>query len=346
MSTRRTALSIALLMASAGIILPATVQAASVYGITGDDLQMNTLGSQYIHSRHTGLMPYWGPCYRCTTQIESEPTCTPGTQNHVLAPHEAAQTILEEVEKRIAEKQRKTEEKIQEWLNKPDEEKIIYSDGTVRISYDFDIPVDEPRVEAEAERLSAFAKNNVIAWNQKFLPLIEAYENGGNRPKWGERWIGSRELLQRIATEDNARSEKRKQEFECRKLNQLTEAVKHFGSDSQKERWEADVMPRREVLDLIWNRWVEPLHNAGLEPLHNAWHIAGYEDGFSESKKETLTDSQWAIVKKVKAVMPEAELEYYHQYSDDEDVQGCDLIRISQKIGEYDFECDIVFPED
>lgn len=85
MSTRRTALSIALLMASAGIILPAPALAASVYGITGDDLQMNTLGQQYIHSRHTGLMPYWGPCYRCTTQVESEPTCTPGTQNHVLA---------------------------------------------------------------------------------------------------------------------------------------------------------------------------------------------------------------------------------------------------------------------
>ncbi|MBE7562795.1 hypothetical protein H7F10_07495 [Acidithiobacillus sp. HP-6] len=73
MITRHAALSIALLMASAGIILPAPSLAASVYGITGDDLQMNTLGSQYIHSRHTGLMPYWGPCYRCKKQEECSP---------------------------------------------------------------------------------------------------------------------------------------------------------------------------------------------------------------------------------------------------------------------------------
>lgn len=44
-------------------------QATSAYSITGDDLQMNTLGSEYIHSRHTGLMPYWGPCYRCKKKM-------------------------------------------------------------------------------------------------------------------------------------------------------------------------------------------------------------------------------------------------------------------------------------
>ena len=206
------------------------------------------------------------------------------------------------------------------------------------------------RKKKEEERKAIEAKElrlkKVAEWDQKFLPLIEAYENGGNMPKWDGDWKGSHNLKIRIIEETEKRGKKEKEDCDARKVAQLSEAVKHFGSDSQKERWEADVMPRREVLDLIWNRWVEPLHNAGLEPLHNAWHIAGYEDDFNESEKETLTDSQWAIVKKVKAVMPEAELEYYHQYSDDEDVQGCDLIRISQKIGEYDFECDIVFPED
>lgn len=64
--------------------IPFNAQAASVYSITGDDLKMNTLGSEYIHSRRIGLMPYWGPCYRCPTTLESEAACTPGTE-HVLA---------------------------------------------------------------------------------------------------------------------------------------------------------------------------------------------------------------------------------------------------------------------
>src|SRR5690554_4092268 len=228
-------------------------------------------------------------------------------QNKILSGDEAAEILVIEAEKSLRKK-------------KEDERKAI---------------------EAKELRLKKVAE-----WDQQYLPLVNEYENGGDIPKWGGDWKGSHNLKIRIIEETEKRGKKEKEECDARKVAQLSEAVKRFGSDSQKERWEADVMPRREVLDLIWNRWVEPLHNAGLEPLHNAWHIAGYEDDFSESKKETLTDSQWAIVKKVKAVMPEAELEYYHQYSDDEDVQGCDLIRISQKIGEYDFECDIVFPED
>lgn len=231
-------------------------------------------------------------------------------QNKILSGEEAAEILIAEAEKALQKKKEK----------------------------------ERRKEEAEELRLKKVAE-----WDQKFLPLIEAYENGGDRPKWEGMWIGSRELLGRIKTEDDARVNKQRQETERKKLTQLTEAVKRFGSASQKERWEADVMPRREVLDLIWDNWVESLRKTGLEPRLNEWHIAGYDDDDSdlnESTKETLTDSQWAIVKKVKAVMSEADLEYYHQYSDDEDVQGCDLVRISQKIGEYDFECDIVFPED
>lgn len=66
-------------------VLPTEAQAASVYGIAQNDLQMNTLGTPYIHSRHTGTIPYWGPCYRCTTQMVSEPACTPGSPAQTLA---------------------------------------------------------------------------------------------------------------------------------------------------------------------------------------------------------------------------------------------------------------------
>jgi len=65
--------------------LPTTAQAASVYGIAQNNLQMNTLGEPYIHSRHTGTMPYWGPCYRCTTQMVTEPACTQGQPPVTLA---------------------------------------------------------------------------------------------------------------------------------------------------------------------------------------------------------------------------------------------------------------------
>ena len=81
----RAAILLALFTGLPAASLSTTAQAASVYGIAQNDLQMNTLGTQYIHSRHTGLMPYWGPCDRCTTQMVSEPACTVGSQPQTLA---------------------------------------------------------------------------------------------------------------------------------------------------------------------------------------------------------------------------------------------------------------------
>lgn len=60
-------LAVAAMSVMAGLAFSPVSQAASVYSITGDDLGMNVLGSEYIHSRRIGLMPYWGPCERCTT---------------------------------------------------------------------------------------------------------------------------------------------------------------------------------------------------------------------------------------------------------------------------------------
>ncbi|ACK78025.1 hypothetical protein JKG41_09935 [Acidithiobacillus sp. MC2.1] len=81
----RAAILLALFAGLPAVGLSDTAQAASVYGIAQDDLNMNTLGTPYIHSRHTGLMPYWGPCYRCSTQMVSEPACTVGTPPVTLA---------------------------------------------------------------------------------------------------------------------------------------------------------------------------------------------------------------------------------------------------------------------
>ena len=66
----RTAVFLALFAGLSAVDLPDTARAASVFGIAQDDLNMNTLGTPYIHSRHTGLMPYWGPCYRCQQELQ------------------------------------------------------------------------------------------------------------------------------------------------------------------------------------------------------------------------------------------------------------------------------------
>lgn len=48
---------------------PALSQAASVDAVSKDNLELQQLGSTYIHSRHVGTMPYWGECYRCAPQV-------------------------------------------------------------------------------------------------------------------------------------------------------------------------------------------------------------------------------------------------------------------------------------
>lgn len=73
---------LAVLLATMAIAGPA--DAASVTAVSGDAHIMATLGKPYIHSRHVGTMPYWGPCYRCTTKEEPEASCKSG-KTHVLA---------------------------------------------------------------------------------------------------------------------------------------------------------------------------------------------------------------------------------------------------------------------
>lgn len=59
--------------------------AASVGQVGEDVLNMDNMGEPFIHSRHTGTMPYWGDCYRCYSQQVSQPECQPGTPAQQLA---------------------------------------------------------------------------------------------------------------------------------------------------------------------------------------------------------------------------------------------------------------------
>ncbi|MBN6739625.1 hypothetical protein JKG47_03600 [Acidithiobacillus sp. MC6.1] len=76
------ALACALYAGSVGL-----AQAASVDQVSGNAALMPTLNRQYVHSRHAGTMPYWGPCYRCKmlpVQTAS-PQCAANTPPEVLA---------------------------------------------------------------------------------------------------------------------------------------------------------------------------------------------------------------------------------------------------------------------
>ncbi|MBU2765982.1 hypothetical protein HAP94_07180 [Acidithiobacillus ferrivorans] len=85
MRTRPTHMALLRSLAAASLIAlvwPSLANAMSVQGVTQNALQLNTLGTPYIHSRHAGLMPYWGPCYRCQTVTTSY--CTAANNNSNL----------------------------------------------------------------------------------------------------------------------------------------------------------------------------------------------------------------------------------------------------------------------
>lgn len=82
MKSRQLSITVAVL---ATLAISPYAQAASVQAVSGDAKIMNTLGKTYIHSRHTGTMPYWGPCYRCKSKIEDVPTCNSSEEHQVLA---------------------------------------------------------------------------------------------------------------------------------------------------------------------------------------------------------------------------------------------------------------------
>jgi len=127
-----------------------------------------------------------------------------------------------------------------------------------------------------------------------------------------------------------------------RKLDQLTDAVNSLGSPSQRERWAAGVMPRNEALGLIWRgpQFAEKLIAGGYEPMFNEIH--GACD--SASQKHTITDEQWAEVKKLMALMPEGTItSYWHQYVEgDDEAETYDLVRFTRLIGEYKLEADVI----
>jgi hypothetical protein len=205
--------------------------------------------------------------------------------------------------------------------------------------------------DALVKRRDAESERRVFVWEKTIAPEVAEYLAGGPRTftKWNGTWGGKKETFEKIQAEDKRRTEAEKLATEQRKKTQLSEAVTRLGTPLQQERWESGVMPHSEALDLIRAEWVAPLVEAGLVPQKNEFHLdADLESNGSpiemdESDKKTLTDAQWVVSKKAMATIPGAFASYHHQYYyDRDDLGGCDVIRLSKKIGEYDFSVDII----
>jgi hypothetical protein len=234
------------------------------------------------------------------------------------------ETALDAIDAEIAIAEKEKEKKILAWLALPDAEKIDDRGLTNWRVCEYSRPDhSDPRVVAEVARLKKICdEHNTIVIDEK------------------------------KAREEKA--EKETIELKQRKTAQLAEAVARLGTETQRERWIAGVMPRSEALGLIRAELVAPLIAAGFAPIIGVWAINSDcmsidedEDNTAceETEKKTLTDEQWIMAKKIMACLPDVAVSYWHQYQTGDNAdpdEVCDLVRLSKKIGEYNFEIDII----
>lgn len=192
-------------------------------------------------------------------------------------------------------------------------------------------------------------KAKVKAFDEYITPLIEEYENGGERPEWSGNFIGPQSLFDRIIAEDKRRSEQAKEAADKRKYDQLTEVVNQYGTDLQKRKWACDMMERREALELLWKNTFN--QNDPISTDEWKSDIAGFDNEeilYKVDTIEKLSDEAFESYEKIKAQYPDfsAQLmrEITYQVSDGENkyIFDCAFVRLSKKIGEYDMEADFI----
>ena len=132
----------------------------------------------------------------------------------------------------------------------------------------------------------------------------------------------------------------------ARKLAQLGEAVERLGTDLQRKKWSAGLMPRREAIDLLWHEAFAPLGERALDA--EAWHIPKidadeYEEApdREEGPKSTLSDSEFEAAQAAIALIPGCTAEYVHQYYSDGRAGGHVYARLSVVCGEYTLQADV-----
>lgn len=247
-------------------------------------------------------------------------------RNIAIASKETVLSVLDDfisARKKEAEKEEKEnqtrEKQISDWLNMPDELKL------------------EPRPLDDEWRII-----NHISFSLRKNRLENEYNNEYARL---DKICKARNAeIRKAKKEKGEKEEQEKEEKERRKHDQLTNVVNQYGDQSQQERWAAGVLARSEAIGLLWEQTFSPLKTISIEYLHIGYHLPEIENWDTDStEKKALTAEQWETVKKIKTVLPSANLIYYHQYyTDNENCDSIDIVRIGITIGEYELCADVI----
>jgi hypothetical protein len=263
---------------------------------------------------------------------------------------ESIQTAMDETQKEIDKifnrYVKKAEEKIQEYENDPE-----HDPGRLFFDYHCQDKIlsEEQRTiknnlvskaKALKERYAAEKQAKIDEFTTYILPLIEEYENGGECPEWGGKFIGPQSLLGRICKEDNKRHDQKIKAAEERKHNQLTEIVNKYGTDLQKRKWEKGMMERKEAIHLLW---INTFTKGDPKP-NNEWKLEGDSLRHQEYKNEEISDDEFRAYEKIIAMYPDSSAQLMREigYDDDEYIFECNFVRLSKKIGEYEIEADFL----
>jgi hypothetical protein len=260
---------------------------------------------------------------------------------------ESIQTVIEVEREREAEKEAREEAKKLELIEKYSALVEKYERGG-ELNFSIGDWLDSC-LNPLRERIAAETERRVNAWEEKIAPEVAAYLAGGPRdfPSWQGKWEGKQETFELIQSE----SAKRKEiERKCRqlaeeaedeeKLNQLTDVVNRIGSDLQREKWAAGLMAREEVIEMMRNE----VFPDGYLPA-DEYHLEKIEGTTRcETKKETLTDEQFAKAKEIINLIQGVTATYHHEYYGDNDnyPETFDIMRIRKVVGKYTLEADYI----
>lgn len=198
------------------------------------------------------------------------------------------------------------------------------------------------RVKELKDLYAAEEKAKIEEFTAYILPLIEEFENGGERPVWNGGFIGPQSLLDRICKEDQKRSEQVKEEADNRKHAQLTEIVNQYGTDLQKRKWACDMMERREAIHLLW---INTFSKSNPLPT-NIWKAEDEDFKHKEGEIEKISDDEFKVYEEIIAMYPDFTAQLMREIGYDNESNEytfeCNFVRLSKKIGEYDIEADFL----
>ena len=267
-------------------------------------------------------------CYS-TPCIEAYPVIFEPTEGNAVL---IVKTMSSVVAKRGAEKAAELEQKTLEWLSKPDDQKI-YMDTfrtatSARVIGDKEINSNDPRVRDEQRRLGEIMSQRMAAEKEKIAATRENLEK------------------------QEAEKKEKEIEIDKGKVNQLSEVVTLYGSKTQKEKWAAGLMARKEALDLLWaETFKTPLDGTDFVARDNKTYILmGYitdtnEDNYTYTQITTLSDPQFEAFQRIKKIFGDAAVydlarEVYASEETDEK-QSVVYCEVSKTVGLYTLECAI-----